>query len=207
MIICIPDIFNGLQKYTKTSKLFWTINLRKRNSLYNQLKDVREVYGNAFISRPYIDMKKKDNSAIYFKQLKQLWDDRSILIVEGEKTCSGVGNDLFDNAKQIQRIICPSRNAFTKVKEIELSVLKYKGSSLILLMLGPTAKIIVDDLQDIDNQLIDIGHIDSEYEWFIRKTLKKVKIPYKHTAEFNYDDDISLIHDDNYSNEIVCKIK
>lgn len=35
---------------------------------------------------------------------------------------------------------------------------------LVLLMLGPIAKVIVDDLQDLDNQLIDLGHIDSEYE-------------------------------------------
>lgn len=73
-------------------------------------------------------------------------------------------------------------------------------------MVGPTAKIIVSDLKIDDNfpnQLIDIGHIDSEYEWFKMKAEKKVKIPHKHTAEFNYDDGkVTLINDKSYLNEV-----
>ena len=34
------------------------------------------------------------------------------VFVEGDKTRMGVGNDLFDNAKSIQRILCPSESAF-----------------------------------------------------------------------------------------------
>ncbi len=73
-------------------------------------------------------------------------------------------------------------------------------------MVGPTAKIIVSDLKIDDNfpnQLIDIGHIDSEYEWFRMGAKEKVKIPHKHTAEFNNDDDkLILINDKRYLNEV-----
>lgn len=32
---------------------------------------------------------------------------------------SGVGNDLFDDANSVERIICPSKNAYSKIDEIE----------------------------------------------------------------------------------------
>lgn len=57
-------------------------------------------------------------------------------------------------------------------------------------MLGPTAKVLADDLQNLDNQLIDLGHIDSEYEWFKMGAKYKVKLKDKHTAEFNYYENI-----------------
>ena len=73
-------------------------------------------------------------------------------------------------------------------------------------MVGPTAKIIVNDLKinnNLENQMIDIGHIDSEYEWFKMKAKGKVKIPHKHTAEFNNDDDkVALVDDSNYLSEV-----
>ena len=74
-------------------------------------------------------------------------------------------------------------------------------------MLGPTAKVIVDDLQDQSNQMIDIGHVDSEYEWFKMGATHKVKLANKHTAEFNFDEDISAVHDQVYQDEIVARIE
>ncbi|MDS7999103.1 GT-D fold domain-containing glycosyltransferase, partial [Streptococcus pneumoniae] len=78
-----------------------------------------------FISRPYMDLKDKTTSVAHFEKLKQLWDERDILIVEGENSRSGVGNDLFDNAQSVERIICPSRNAYGKVQVIQETVEKY----------------------------------------------------------------------------------
>ena len=40
-----------------------------------------------------------------FKLLKRIWDGKDIVIVEGEKTKLGMGNDLLSNAKSIRRII------------------------------------------------------------------------------------------------------
>lgn len=74
-------------------------------------------------------------------------------------------------------------------------------------MLGPTAKVIVDDLKDLSNQRIDLGHLDSEYEWFKMGAKYKVELKNKHTAEFNFDDYIEPIHDQQYQDEIICQIK
>ena len=127
-------------------------------------------------------------------------------IGEGEYTRSGEGNDLFSNTKSVKRIICPSKNSYAKVKEIEKAIIDNCEDRVVLLMLGPTAKVIVDDLNKIDNQLIDIGHIDSEYEWFKMGATKKVKLKDKHTAEFNYDKNIKLPKDEKFQKQICEKI-
>ena len=55
--------------------------------------------------------------------------------------------------------------------------------------------------------MIDLGHIDSEYEWFKMGATYKVKLKNKHTAEFNFDENIEAVHDQTYENEIIGKIE
>ncbi len=172
-----------------------------------EIEKTNNWYGSTFISRPYIDLVDKSKSAETFAKLKQLWEEKDLLIVEGALTRSGVGNDLFANAQSIKRIVCPSKNSYQQIGQIEQAIRDNAENRLILLMLGPTAKVIVDDLQDLSNQMIDIGHIDSEYEWFKMGATYKVKLANKHTAEFNYDEDISAVHDQIYQDEIVARIE
>ena len=159
------------------------------------------------MSRPYIDLADKSTVTGYFDRLKSLWDNRDVLIVEGKTTGSGVGNDLFDNAKSLVRIIGPSKNAYRAIDRIESKIEEYGKNKLILLMLGPTAKVISYHLYKKGYWLIDIGHIDSEYEWYKLGAVEKVKLPNKHTAEHNYDQDIVFDHDQVYESQIVATVE
>lgn len=128
------------------------------------------------------------------------------MIVEGSLSRSGVGNDLFNNAKSIHRIIGPSRNAFSKYDELLNSIQKHAQNRLVILMLGPTAKLLVEDLSELGIRAIDLGHIDSEYEWFKMGVTSKVKLNHKHTAEHNFDENIELVDDEIYLSQIVDRI-
>ena len=48
----------------------------------------------------------------------------TVLLVEGEKSRLGVGNDLFENTGSVKRILCPSENAYEKYDEILKEILK-----------------------------------------------------------------------------------
>ncbi|MBZ4265884.1 GT-D fold domain-containing protein, partial [Streptococcus pneumoniae] len=87
-----------------------------------------------------MDLQDKSQAAPYFERLKTLWKDCDILIVEGETSRSGMGNDLFAQAKSVSRIIGPSKNAYIYKDELLREIKKYADGKLILLMLGPTAK-------------------------------------------------------------------
>ena len=60
----------------------------------------------------YHKFKDKSHVPKHIKKLKKIWEGRDILIVEGEKSRIGIGNDLFNNTKSIKRIICPAKHAF-----------------------------------------------------------------------------------------------
>ena len=105
------------------------------------------------------------------------------MIIEGEQTRFGIGNDLLNNTKSIKRIICPVCDAFNSYNQILKSALKFDKSVLILIALGPTASVLAYDLYKFNYQVIDVGHIDIQYEFFLRKVEHSIKIPYKYTSE------------------------
>lgn len=206
LMICLPDVFTGLERYSIDAQNFWSLN-----HLPHFLEKYKNIcrapwYGSTFISRPYIDLEDKTPSAGYFTKLKQLWQDKDLLIVEGLTSRSGVGNDLFDGARSIKRIICPSRNAYSKLEAIKQAVREHADNRLILTMLGPTAKVLVYDLVQEGYRALDIGHIDSEYEWFQMGASHKVKLSHKHTAEHNFDQDIEFRDDQAYDSQIVANL-
>lgn len=203
MLVCLPDVFEKQERYNDYCKDFWKGHLNYYGELYKEICNAN-WYGSTFISRPYIDLQDKSESAGYFEHLKQLWKERDLLLVEGCTSRIGVGNDLFDEAKSIKRIICPSKDAWSQYGEILENIMKYAENRLILIMLGPTAKVLAYELSMRGYQAIDLGHIDSEYEWFRMGATHKVKLPNKHTAEHNYDENIVFEEDSEYINQIVC---
>lgn len=204
-VVCLSDVFERQERYNTFSMDFWRGHLHRYEQLYKEICHA-DWYGSTFISRPYMDLIDKSVSEGYFAQLKQLWHEQDILIVEGQTSRSGVGNDLFANARSIERIICPAQDAYKDIQWIESAIRQYGTGKLILLMLGPTAKVVSYHLSQEGYHTIDLGHIDSEYEWFQMGATEKVPLKHKHTAEFNYDTQVVLEEDEWYEHQIVCRI-
>ena len=205
LVVCLPDAFTDRFRFTSWAIPFWKEHMDHYMDFYRELCS-NSWYGSTFVSRPYIDFEDKSQAKTQFGKLKSIWENRDLLIVEGATSRSGMGNDLFDEANSIKRIICPSHSAFSRVHEIEDEIEKYAAGRLILCMLGPTAKVLAYHLSQKGYQVLDIGHIDSEYEWMKMGAKTKVKFSHKHTAEYNFDQDIEFIEDETYNSQIVSKI-
>ena len=205
LVIGLPNVFADRSNFTPAAESFWQGHLEQHLKDYVELASA-DWYGTTFVSRPYIDYVDKSKSFSQFEKLKQIWENQDILIVEGVTSRSGVGNDLFDGATSIKRIICPSHNAYSRIEEIQEAVLQYAESRLILCMLGPTAKILSYNLFKKGYRVLDIGHIDSEYEWMKMRADTKVKLHHKHTAEHNFDQDIEFIEDEEYNHQILIDL-
>lgn len=203
LLVCLPDIFEGRERYTDAFHFFWDEHKKRYQDFYDEIVARGKRYGSTFLSRPYIDLVDKSIAENHFQNMKELFANKDILIVEGIYSRSGVGNDLFQGAKSVERIICPSRNAYSKYETIIDSLRRHGRNKLILLMLGPTAKVLAADLASEGYWAVDIGHIDSEYEWYRMGATCKIKLKNKHTAEFNFDTDIELQDDVVYTAEIV----
>ena len=203
MLIAIPDVFDSLDEYSSEVDVkYW-----RRQLIFNRWKwykymDMSNIYYNAFISRPYIIYRDRSNSYEKFQLVKRIWDKKDILIVEGKESRLGIGNDLFNNCNSMKRILCPSENCFLKYNQILRSVKKNINSELVLIALGPTASVLAYDLNESNIQAVDIGHIDIEYEWFLKGCTKKEKIYGKYTNEC-YHTNVESINDLLYKDQII----
>ena len=207
LIICLSDVFERLDRYTAAAQAFWQNSRQANAPIYQLIGGNVAWFGSTFLSRPYMDLADKRSAVTYFKLLRQLWAGRDLLIVEGQLSRSGVGNDLFANARSIKRIIGPARNAARVYPELLAAIKRHAADRLVLLMLGPTAKLLAGALSQMNIQAIDLGHIDSEYEWFKMGATTKVKLAHKHTAEHNFDEDITLTAAPEYAAQIVATIE
>lgn len=205
--INVPFKLKVLEQFNDDAKNYYRPWIRRiRFKLAKILKN-KEYYSST-ITRFYIDLYSKKGVSKYIQKFRKIWEKRDIVIVEGDKSRLGVGNDFFDNSKSIQRIICPTKNAFKYYSKI-LNIInnKVNKNKLILIALGPTATILSYDLYKQGYQSIDIGHADIEYEWFLIKAKKKIPIKNKYVNEKRKKQGkIDDVKDKKYYEQIIEKI-
>lgn len=209
IIIAVSNNFGSLECYTEdaANEIRDYMCKGNREEIIDYF-DLEYTYYDAYVSRPYIIYKNKEQARSVFDMLKKIWNNRNILLVEGKYVRMGVSNDLFNSAKNVRRIICPALNAFEYYDKILDSVRRnIMTDELILISLGPTATILAYDLAKEGFQTFDIGQIDNEYEWFLRKADKRIEIPGKSVAEIDGCHlPKEIIVDDEYEKQIVDRI-
>lgn len=206
-IVCIPNVFTDINWATDKAKSYWNKYLGLNRGKIYRIIDINKEYYDTQVTRLYMDIKDKRKVEDRFKKIKKLWNGRNIVIVEGEKSRLGIGNDLFDNSKSIQRIICPAINAYEKYNEILKEVEKQNKSKLILIALGPTATVLAYDLSNSGYQAVDIGHIDIEYEWFLKGVKEKCPVKNKYIGEIDGGSEVEDTSSKKYLDEIIYCIK
>lgn len=205
LMIGIADIFGKGERYDDATNNYWKKHLARFRGVWYKYLIRGKKYYNASMTRQYIGLRNKEESADIFEHLKKIWDGRDVVIIEGEMSRLGVGNDLLDNAKSIKRILGPSKQAFSKYNEILDEAKKIDKDSLILLALGPAATCLAYDLHNLGFQAVDIGHVDVEYEWYRMKAKNKMPVKNKMVHESVYND-IGELHDEEYEKQIIAKI-
>lgn len=184
VIIAIADNFGNLEKYKENAADDIRKYMIPNRGEITSLLDRECMYYDAYVSRPYMIYKDKRHAGEIFEHFKKIWKDRKVLLVEGRTARNGIGNDLFQAAKKIERIECPEKNAWDMYGEILQTVKeKTERDTLICVSLGPTATVLTYDLAVAGYQALDIGQLDNEYEWYIRGTEERIPIPGKMVAE------------------------
>lgn len=209
LIIALPPTFNTVKPYRRYSKIHWLDFINQNGKKISKtILNRKKEFGNAFISRFYMDYKNKDKAVDTVAKLKNIWDNKEVLIVEGELSRLGIGNDLFNNAKKLKRIICPSMNAFSQYEKILQATKEYGKERLIILALGPTATILAHDLAKDGFWALDLGHLDVEYMWFLMKADKKVPVYGKKSAEVKEGRNIAVPKEfkEEYEKSIIFNI-
>ena len=206
-LVCLCDNFYDNRECTREVRIYWKRFMRLHRAKLGRLLKKGKIYYNTWISRFYLRYVDKSRTDIFIEKLRLIWEQKRIVFVEGEKSRLGVGNDLFNNALSIKRVLCPAENAFDYYDEIIDEIKKNVGmDELILIALGPTATAMAYDLHMEGYQAIDIGHIDIEYEWYRMGATTKVPVKNKYTNEAVEGKNVGEIFDAQYQSQIILRI-
>ena len=206
-VVGILNVFGSLSDYTEEIQNYFRTYLHEYNREFQySLLNHEKTYYDAFITRPYISYKNREHAKNVFERFKRIWSNQSVLIVEGDRTRLGRGNDLFEQVKSCERIICPNEDAFEYYNEILHNIMQHGKDKLILLALGPTATILAYDLAKAGYRALDIGHIDLEYEWYRMGATEKVIVKNKYTNEVFGGNSSLEYQDEEYEKQIIDKI-
>lgn len=199
ILVGIPDAF-GICFNDYMRKVMVAV----RKTIYQYL-DFSKTYIDTNVTRQMIFVNEQQGND-YYNKIKMLWRAKDIVIVEGAGSRLGVGNDLFAGAASVQRIICPIKDAFSKYDEILAECLKQSQDKLFVLALGPTATVLAEDLTNEGYRALDIGHLDTAYEAFLRKSQNFVHIEGKIVFnEERKENKIPDCKDENYNKQIIRK--
>ena len=165
MFVTIPEIFDDLSIYRKESRQFWKDHLLFSRKIYEKYCNPDREYYNTSVSRFYYALADKSVCRQQAEGIKEIWRDKDVVVVEGERTHNGVGNDLLDSAGSVERIIGPSSDAYKKLDELFAYCKEYPKDRLFLVSLGVAAKFLVEKLFLEGYRARDIGNLDMEYEW------------------------------------------
>ncbi len=204
-LICISDVFGDMEERSEENRRYWEDYVKKmRWNVYRKL-DMKKTYYNTTATRVYKPLADKSLAGVRFEKWKMLWQDKDVVFIEGAQTRLGVGNDLFSNARSIRRIIGPPENAFDKYDELLDFASSLDKNVLIILALGPCATVLSYDLSMLGFRALDLGHIDIEYEWFLRENSETV-IETKYVNEVSGGNNVKEIEDEDYKKSIIFSV-
>ena len=206
-LVAIPLPLKDTSRLRPSSKEFWGyFSLRYWEELLPLLSTER-TYLDTQLSRFYMMYEDKSGAQHQLQLLKQIWDNRDIVIIEGCQSRTGIGNDLYENARSIKRILGPATNAFSKYTEMLNAITdNVTKDKLILLSYGMTATILAYDLARMGYWAIDIGHLDIEYEWMRMGATDNVPVMGKFTNEAVGGNHVDSVYSSQYLSQIITDI-
>lgn len=205
LLICIPGMWGDLSIFAPYAYHFIMHHMYRYNHIWKNLLSYDRVYGDTNVTRHYLAYNNKESAGRIFKKIFSLWEGKDVVLIEGSKSRLGVGNDMFDKTNTMKRILCPPENAYSKYREILNEALTIPKDTTILISLGPTAKVLAYDLFLAGYRVLDIGHLDMEYEMFLRKEVKQVKVAHKYFNEINERNPVDCT-DERYLSQIIATI-
>lgn len=207
LLVAVANNYGSLDPYIESDKdgirAYMTEDVR---AFHESLLDYCRAYYDAYMFKCYFQAKDRDDATRRYDLVKRIWQGRDVVLVEGAQTRTGQGNDLLENAKSVRRILCPTKNAYGRYQDILEEAMKLPKDKLILCVLGPAGKVLAYDLVRMGHQVVDIGQIDMEYEWYRAGAGIKTPTPTKYVSQLP-PALVEEIDDEEYESQIIAEIK
>lgn len=154
-VVGIPRI-GHLSEVAAEKHGFWS-QYQPQTQYYNY----QTIYGSSFITRP--DSVPAINTQSYFARVKALWNDRKVILVNGDNKRFDKNPTILDNAAGWTRWEVPAQNAWSEYEGILRWAKTVSKDVLFILCVGPTATVLAYDLCAAGYQALDLGHLGMFY--------------------------------------------
>ena len=108
---------------------------------------------------------------MFYKQIRKIWEKHDVVCVGCREAHQKYEYDIFDNAKSETWIYVPNKNAFSEYDSILDKIKQYSKKSIVILMAGPTSKVLADDLSKSGYRALDLGHIAKSYDFYRKQII------------------------------------
>ena len=162
--------WNKPYKFRPTPLKFYKRWVPKNLEKIEEKLDINKQYYDAGFTQPYATYIDYDYEK-HFELLKKLWEDRDITIISGKGILDDITHNIFNNARSVELVEAPSKNAFDTYDNLLTQSLKINKNRLIIIILGPTATILAYDLAKNGFQALDLGHVAKDYDWYKKEVI------------------------------------
>lgn len=209
LMVALPHHLVGTEDAKFNIKTAWWSMLTHNYSSIRQNLNPNLTYLDAEVSRTYSEYRDSAITEKAYTVFKKIWQGKKVLIVEGDETRMGMGNDLFADVADLKRVLVPRENAFARYDQIKQLVedkVAQHNFDLVIAAIGPTATVLAYDLSP-QIQVLDLGHLDIQYEYYRRHSKKMTQIKGKYTNEVNMTADDIYRNDDEYLSQIIGRVE
>lgn len=179
-----PNLMIGLNYvYYHSLKTKSDVDKPISRCIYSECRKILEkylrkdkTYYSAEITQMYI-ISNIDDWDAYFERVKDIWRNKDITIVCGDKVFDNIETNIFDCAKSIDYVYVPTVNASEKYDEI-FEKIKKVSNKLIILICGPVATALAYDISSWGGgtiQALDMGHIAKDYDYYVNKRSREIE--------------------------------
>lgn len=139
-----------------------------RKTLIGYLDLSKDYYDAGFTTIRY---EKNSENDKFFKKIRTIWNKHEIVLVGCREAHQKMQYDLFDNASKENWIYVPNVNAFSEYDTILKKIKSYSKDTIVILMAGPTSKVLAYDLSKVGYRALDLGHVAKSYDYYMRSVI------------------------------------
>ena len=142
------------------------------------ISDIRQMaetmisYDKQYYSAGFTNMYttfKHYNFSAFFEKIKNIFANKCVTIVCGSHVFNDIKFNIFDCCKSVDYILCPSQNAIDCYDEILKKSKQIPKENIVIVILGPTGKILAYDLIKSGYRVLDLGHLAKDYDAFMKQ--------------------------------------
>lgn len=182
MYIGIPRAyFHGMSGWSEENRRFYRLNGTSFRRFLLAHCNPNNIYIDAGYTVAYFRYDASYDYALHYKKMKQLFQDKQLVIVSGDGILDKLEYDVFEKAKSKKFIKAPSKHAFSRYEEIVNDIKKnVSKDELICMILGMAGKAMVRELTNEGYMVWDIGHMAKDYDAY----MKGIEKTHENTRKF-----------------------